>query len=327
MSAAPLSALILSDGRRGIENQALGLARACAALRPLSVKSHTLSPKGLFKKAAPGLQFSLKSSPEDYAIKGSAPDLAIGCGRQAIAPLRALKSRYGNDVFTVYIQDPRTELSYFDLVIAPAHDGLSGRNVETMIGSPNRISAEQIIGETLVFADALNALPMPRVAVMIGGPSRSHDLSRAVHAQHLDACHTLLGQGYSLMISTSRRTPDWAIADYKRLESDHDHIWLYTDGTPNPYFAFLGGAEAILVTEESTNMLTEACAIGKPVYRLMMDGKAGKFEALYAALAQRCGVKRFDGVLDLPDYAPLTETARIAEQLWAHYDARSAVIN
>ena len=327
MSEVKLSCWVISDGRRGIENQALGLAQSCKQLRDIKIKTHILTSKGLFKKASPAMQYSLKSKPKDYGLDGPAPDLVIGCGRQAIAPLRALKSAYSDDIFTVYVQDPRTDHSYFDLIIAPQHDDIQGGNIEPMIGSPNKVTKTQIVGETISFADRLNDLPMPRIAVMIGGPSKARGLSRETHAQHIAALSDLIAKGHSLMISTSRRTPDWVENDYKRLESDHDHVWLYTGGDNNPYFAFLGGAEAIFVTEESTNMLTEACATGKPVYRLAMDGAPAKFEQLYRALEQRCGVKPYEGKLDLNDYEPLNETARIAERLWAHFDMRDATLN
>lgn len=327
MTTPPLNCLALSDGRRGIENQALGLVEAASAFRDLKITTQHIENDGLFKAAAPGMQFALKSKPADYGLGAMIPDIAIGCGRQAIAPLRALKKAHGSKVFTVYIQAPRTDLSYFDLVIAPEHDGLTGRNVETMIGSPNRVSEIRIVGETLSFAEQLSKLPMPRIAALIGGPSKTHKLSKNTHGEHITALRGLIEGGYSLMITTSRRTPDWALADYKLLESDFDNVWLYSSGDVNPYFAFLGGSEAILVTEESTNMLTEACASGKPVFRLPMEGDAGKFQNLYDALRTRCGVKRFSGSVKAPDYEPLNETTRIAERLWAHFDARGAVIN
>jgi len=75
------------------------------------------------------------------------------------------------------------------------------------------------------------------------------------------------------MITTSRRTPKSSIQDYKQFASKHENVWLYDGEGENPYYAFLGGADAILVTEESTNMLTEACATGKPVFRLSMSGR------------------------------------------------------
>ena len=85
---------------------------------------------------------------------------------------------------------------------------------------------------------------------------------------------------------------------------------------------FLGGAEMILVTEDSTNMLTEACATGKPVFRLPMSGKAGKFQQLYDALETRCGVVRYDGQMQGEDYAPLNETARVSKIIWERFGAR-----
>jgi len=130
-----------------------------------------------------------------------------------------------------------------------------------------------------------------------------------------------------LLITTSRRTPDWALKDYQTLAESSDNIWLYDTEDKNPYFAFLGGAEIILVTQDSTNMLTEACATGKPVFTLPLSGQAGKFEALYNALESQCGVVPYQGNPVAPDYRALNETARMAEQVFAHYDRRTAILN
>jgi len=325
---APLTALVISDGRRGIENQALGLAEAAARLRPLTIRKQVIKNEGLFAKSPAGLQFALKSAPADYGLEAPFPEIAIGCGRQAIAPLRALKSAKGDAVFTVYVQDPKVDTSVFDLVIAPAHDALSGSNVETIIGSPNRVTPPLITGAVKSFGPQISALSAPRVAVLIGGPSKHHKLTEAMHAAHIKAVTSLLDTGRSVMLSTSRRTPDWAAADYRALAKDRKDIWLYDGGKDaNPYFAFLGAAEAILVTEESTNMLTEACATGRPVFRLPMAGAAGKFETLYEDLRNRCGVTLFEGKLNAPGYAPLNETKDAAVRLWARFDARAAALN
>jgi len=215
----------------------------------------------------------------------------------------------------------------FDLVIAPEHDTLTGPNVETMIGSPNRVTEAEIAGQTLTFADELNALPRPRVAMLIGGTSKTHKLGKPQHDAHIRAAKELMAQGYSLLITTSRRTPDWAITDYTLLDSDNDNVWSYNGDGPNPFFAFLGGADIILATEDSTNMLTEAASTGKPVFTLPMQGKAGKFEQLYKSLDERCNIRPYDGELTSQNYVPLEETQRIAEQLWAHYEARTTAIN
>ena len=319
----PLCCLVISDGRRGIENQALGLAEALARLHPTEITKHVVTSGSVFKALPPEMQFKLKSNPKDYGISGApklaiAPRLAIGCGRQAIAPLMALKKKHGADIFTVYVQDPRIDPKHFDLVIAPEHDGLSGENVVRMIGSPNRITAERLATETAKFAAKLDKLPSPRVAVLIGGSSKSHKLTRDIHRDHMQAICGLADQGMSIMLTTSRRTPDWAVDDYANITKDRKQVWVWDNKGDNPYFAFLGAAHAILVTEDSTNMLTEACATGKPVFTLPMAGEAGKFAHLYAALKQRCHTTPFAGSVDAPIYEPLTETERMAETLFQH---------
>ena len=310
-----LRCLVLSDGRRGIENQALGLAEHCAALRPLRLQTHHVTHGKALAALPPKAQLRLANFDLPEC------DMAIGCGRQAIAALLYLK-RNRPDVMTVYVQDPRLAASLFDLVIAPKHDGLSGPNVETMIGSPNRATDAKIIGETLSFAQGLSKLPMPRAALLIGGTSKTHALDKTSHQAHLAAAQGLVDAGQSLLITTSRRTPDFAVLAWKRFASDNASVWLHDGQGPNPYFAFLGGADMILVTEDSTNMLTESCATGKPVYRLPMSGPAGKFQTLYETLESRCGVTRYSGQLSGADYAPLGETARMAQAVWKRFDQR-----
>lgn len=326
MSNTPLTCFVISDGRRGIENQALGLAEAASCLRALDIITHKIENGAAFKAASPTLQFAMKSKPADYGLIGAPPHIAIGCGRQAIAPLLALK-KHNPNTFTIYVQDPRMDTERFDLVIAPEHDSLQGHNIETMIGSPNRLTETELIGQMLSFADGLAELSMPRAALLIGGTSKTHKLGKAEHAAHMKAAKDLIEKNYSLLITTSRRTPEWAISDYKSLDSDYNNVWSYWGEGPNPYFAFLGGADIILVTEDSTNMLTEAVSTGKPVFTLPMLCKPGKFQQLYDCLSKRCNVRPFDGNLDVAHYDPLEETQRIAKQLWAHYEARTAAIN
>jgi mitochondrial fission protein ELM1 len=293
------------------------------------VQTHRITNSPAFAALPPSLQ---RLSRRRFDLPDA--ELIIGCGRQAIAPLLALRQS-GRDAFTVYVQDPRIDLSRFDLIVAPLHDGLIGPNVESMIGSPNRITRDAIIGGTLSHAGHLSTLPMPRAMIAIGGPSRTHTMHGPTIKAHLDTGQRLLERGYSLLITTSRRTPGLALTAWQDFAAGRDNIWLHTpdsDGD-NPYFAFLGGADIILVSEDSTNMLTEACATGKPVYRLPMDGKmrdakagngkAGKFAQLYTTLEERCHVKRWDPDQNGPrPYPALDETNRIAARILARLAAR-----
>lgn len=304
--------LAVSDGRRGIDNQALGLAEAVARLTAgADITHHIIAYTSTFAALPPSLQLAAK---RDFGLPEA--DLVIGCGRQAIAPLIALQ-RSGSSAFTAYIQDPRMDPSRFDLVIAPEHDSLSGPFVETMIGAPNRITEDRIITGTLSEAERLSRLPMPRAAFLIGGDSRTHKMTETNIADHLSAAEALRTKGYSLLITTSRRTPVAALNAWENFAKGADDIWLHTPETDaaNPYFAFLGGADLLLITEDSTNMLTEGCSTGKPVIRLPMDGKPGKFSTLYEALAARCNVARWDGTVPTETYPPLNETDRVAQAL------------
>ena len=302
--------LTLSDPRRGIENQVIGLAEAIQqeAGHPVEHLHHTLSHTGAFAALPPQLQLIGR---RNFGLPDA--NLIIGCGRQAIAPLLASR-RSSPRPFTVYVQDPRMEPSRFDLVIMPEHDGEDGPFVETMIGSPNRVTRDRIITQTLGFAERLAPLPFPRAMISIGGPSGRHSMGPDCVNEHLNAARDLRAQGYALLITTSRRTPAGVQKLWEDFASDDPNIWLHTPESAgdNPYFAFLGGADIILVTEDSTNMLVEACGTGKPVFRLPMGGDAGKFETLYARLAERCHVIRWTGEVERPKYSRLNETQRIA---------------
>ena len=312
--------LAVSDGRRGIENQALGLAEAVAREvgESASVATYVLDHGSVFAALPPSLQLARQS---DFGLPDA--DLVVGCGRQAVAPLISLQ-RAGSPAFTVFVQDPRTEPSRFDLVVAPEHDGLDGPFVEPIIGSPNRVTEARIVTGTLAEFERLSRLSMPRAALMIGGDSRTHRMDGAAVTDHLQAANDLRALGHSLLITTSRRTPDAAQQAWEDFARGAEDVWLHTpdsDGL-NPYFAFLGGADVLLVTEDSTNMLTEACTTGKPVFRLSMGGQPGKFAQLYARLAERCNVRVWDGEVDAIEYDPLDETERAAKVVVARMRKR-----
>lgn len=320
MTSAP-TAWVISDGRRGIENQALGLAEAMAATRDLSIDIRTIQNGFLFRKLPAWTQFQLRKDPTKYFDNSDFPQIAIGCGRQAIAPLLALKRKLKSDIFTVYVQDPRLDPSYFDYVIAPEHDRLDGPNVMNTFGSPNRITLTKLAANK----DKIETPKGKTAAWLIGGPSKSHFLPGYLHDEHLELLSKLLDQDRNILVTTSRRTPDDIIQAYEQLAKTNASIQVYTGKGDNPYFAYLHHADMIFVTEDSTNMLTEACATGKPVFRLPMAGNAGKFQELYETLKTRCRVRPAIGSDLAPQgYEPLNETARAAELLWTEYEKRSA---
>jgi mitochondrial fission protein ELM1 len=97
---------------------------------------------------------------------------------------------------------------------------------------------------------------------------------------------------------------------------------IWDDRGDNPYAAFLGLADAVLVTEDSTNLATDAAATGKPVHVLPMPGRGSdKFRRFHAELARRGVARPFRGALESWTYPPLAETDRAARELLRRYDA------
>jgi len=307
-SGTPPVIWIVSDGRRGIENQALGLAEAVRDQLPGGARiERVITRKDGY--------VTLPDSP--------APDLWIGCGRAAI-PLVRKHRRIFPRCYFVYVQDPRYRHREFDLIIAPDHDRLRKPNAITMLGSPNRISTAQIDAAMAQFGDALDALPAPRAAVLIGGDSKRFKLTPEIADYLADRLTGLLDQGLSLMVTVSRRTPTAAAKRLKTALEGRERVWFFDGEGENPYFAFLGAADWIFVTEESTNMLVEAATIGKPVYALAMSGEPGKFGYLHAALEGHGALRPYLGQLERWEYPPLRETSRVAGELISHWQGRTA---
>jgi mitochondrial fission protein ELM1 len=81
----------------------------------------------------------------------------------------------------------------------------------------------------------------------------------------------------------------------------------------NPYAGFLAWADRIIVTPDSVNMLSEACATGKPVYTFTPRPVTGKLAVFHRELLGSGHLRRLDDNTHRPQPAPLEETTAIAE--------------
>ena len=313
----------MSDGRAGIEAQAVGLADAIARRRPAQVVVKRIGWRGPLGR----LPWRLIAWPRLALRAGSGlappwPDIWIAAGR-ATLPLSVRLRRWSRGrTFVVQTQDPKTDAGRFDLVIPPRHDGLEGDNVLPIVGSPHRLTAERLAADRERFREEIDPLPHPRVAVLIGGRSRAFNLTpeRAMAmAREIEAL--ILQTGGALLMTFSRRTPRIARDILlERLRPLPGAIW--TGEGDNPYFAYLAAADAILVTEDSTNLATDAAATGKPLFVLKMVGASPKFRRFHEEL-EALGVTRpFAGTLETWTYPPLAETDRAAAEVLRRYEAR-----
>jgi len=312
-----------------MENQALGLAEALQRLWPSEITVRRVTWRKFFDKLPSALKAPWMLDPASdgpFPAPGEPwPDVWIATGRATLPLSLTARRRSGGKTFVVQTQDPRWRTGDYDLVVAPRHDGIEGPNVLSITGSPHRISAARLAESAAAFADRLDPLPRPRVAVLIGGKSRAHDLPEAQAADLADRiAAAITAAGGSLMLTFSRRTPGAAKAAMTaRLSHLPGLIW---DGTgANPYFAFLEAADHILVTEDSANMAAEAASTGKPVHVLPMVATkpADKFARLHADLRERGAARPFDGTLENWGYEPLAETDLAAREILKRIGVRN----
>jgi mitochondrial fission protein ELM1 len=321
----PITIWAISDGRAGIEAQAVGLAEAVARQTPARIVVKRVAWNGRIGR----LPWWANWLPRRWLTPQSEihapwPDLWIAAGR-ATLPLSIRAKRWsGGKTYVVQVQDPRVPAPMFDLVIPPKHDRLTGDNVLPITGSPHRVTVARLDSEYEKFKDRIDALPRPRVAVLLGGKSKAFDLSVERAAQMAHQIQLPLEQeGGSLLMTFSRRTPEPARALLTaRLRHLPGIIW---DGEgDNPYFAFLAAADYILVTEDSTNMATEAASTGKPVFILKMDGQSLKFRMFHEELERQGAARPYGGAFHGWTYDPVDETGRAAAEVVARMAGRTS---
>lgn len=305
MAKNNITCWIITEGLKGTENQCIGVAEALE-ITPV-VKQIKLNQP--WKMLSPFLGFEGKKTFKP-SLEEPWPDLLITSGRKAIAAARYIKKASGGKTFTAHIQDPRVPPTQFDLVAVPEHDRMRGDNVITTLGAPNRITDDKL-------DDARESFPQfedigkPRVAVLIGGNSKTHRMSTEItnalcgHLKQLDA---------GLMVTASRRTGEENKAIlYDLLEDTDAYIW--DDTGENPYFAMLAWADYILVTEDSVSMASDAATTGKPVYVIPLAGKSPKFDKFHNGLQQAGITRTFTGKLETWTYEPLRDAQKIAKAI------------
>ncbi|HYC04309.1 MAG TPA: mitochondrial fission ELM1 family protein [Azospirillaceae bacterium] len=312
---------VMSDGKAGMENQCLGLAEAVGAA-PVVKRIALRSP---WRQTTPYLPVLLPASlaPGSDPLAAPWPDLLITSGRQAVGLALAIKRKSGGRTFCVHIQNPGVPFSWFDLVLIPRHDHKRGANVVPTRGAIHRVTKARLDDAAARFASSLAHLPRPRAAVLVGGDNGVYRLTPAITAELADRLAALARSGVGLMVTPSRRTgaANEAILREK-LAGLPAVLW---DGTgENPYFAYLGLADAVLCTPDSVSMVSEAASTGKPVHIIGMEGGSRKFAEFHRGLEADGITRPFTGTLESWSYGTLNDTELAAAEVVSRMAARRA---
>lgn len=307
-----LSCWVLTDGKAGMLGQCLGLAEALG-LQPVQKR---WLPRAPWKFLPPALWCcALHSSGADSdALTAPWPTVLIATGRPTVAVARAVRRASAGKTFTVQIQNPGIALRHFDLVIAPQHDNLHGPNVFNTRGALHRVTPDRVAAAAAQWAPRVADLPRPRAAVLLGGSNRRYRFTTAIATQLAQQLAALARAGTGLMITPSRRTDSAVLAILRAaLRNLPAIIW---DGSgENPYFGYLGLADHLIVTADSVNMVSEACATGKPVYVVELAGGSDKFARFHALLRSAGMTRPFAGALAQWQYPPLDDVAAAAAEI------------
>ena len=301
----------MTTGEAGKLSQAEGLAEALGwpfesivvrLRRPWSWSPAHRQPPGLLCR---GLEEKL---PQLW------PDLLISCGRRSVPVAAAVRRAAGGRTFAVHIQNPRTPLRCFDLIVPLEHDGLAGPNVVASRTALHRITPEKLAAAAEDWQGQLGNL---NVAVLLGGRSHSYRFTRETIDKLARGLADLDGD---IAITPSRRT-DPGVVD--ALKARLPRAWFWDGTGPNPYLGMLALARHVVVTEDSVSMISEAISTGKPVYVAKMAGGSRRLAQFHASLREGGIVRPFDGRLAQWRYEPVNETPRIAAEVRRRMEAAS----
>ncbi|HHA2759882.1 mitochondrial fission ELM1 family protein [Stenotrophomonas maltophilia] len=302
----------VTDGRAGNVRQAVALA---SALRQGTHRPLVLQPRAPWRWLSPRrLPGDVNGYGEAFAtLAAEAPPLAIGCGRQAAGALRVLRAR-GSQV--VQILDPRIGARHWDVVVVPEHDALRGSNVLTLLGSLNPVDDDWLAWGRAAFA-GFSTLPGPRTALLVGGPTPLAPWDETAMVGVFRAlAEQIRSEGGSLLATTSRRTPP-ALAEILRATfADLPHV-IWGDGGDgtNPYGGLLGWANRVVVSPDSVNLLSEACATRMPVMVALADTAQGRLARFQQQLRERGRLQAHWLDWQYDRIEPLRETARVAAEV------------
>ena len=201
------------------------------------------------------------------------PDLVISAGRKNEPIARYIRERaakeVGKKVRLIHVGRPWARVETWDLVVTtPQYRLPDDPNVVHNDTPLHRVTRERLDVAAEAWRDRVAQLPKPLIAVLAGGNSGPYPFDRASGERLAKQVETLAQElGGSILITTSARTLDETTeALFGGISSPSILYKWKKDDPDNPFFAFLGLADHVVVTADSVSMMTEACATGRPVY-------------------------------------------------------------
>ena len=304
-----LKGLLLTEGLHGMISQVEGLAKALD-LEYFHEKVELNSPWNLIPPSlTPKKKFVFKNQ-----IKNEY-DVIISCGRKSVIPSIVLKKHSNKKVVNIHIQDPKISLKNFDIVVAPDHDSLDGPNVLISKGAIHYLTIDEIYKAKEYLVDKIEK-KKEVVTFILGGPTKYYNYDNESLIQIFSKINKqILEKNMQLIVIPSNRTPEKTIQFAKEYFNKNRTVLDKVD--KQAYLSGLALAKYIIVTCDSSSMISEAALTGKPVYVAMIpaiksDKRFKKFRNLLESMNI---IKKLENNLDTWSYEKLDETSRIAKEI------------
>ena len=151
------------------------------------------------------------------------------------------------------------------------------------------------------------------VAFIIGGPNKYYSYSEEQIHFIFNKVKTLFTPDkFKIVIIPSYRTPERVIKKAFNTFSFNHHVVKTID--KKAYLSSLALADYIIVTCDSTSMISESAVTGKPVYIAMMKPNRSirRFQSFYDQFKELGIIKELTDNIDSWSYDKLDEVNRIA---------------
>jgi len=304
---AKLKGILLTEGMHGMISQVEGLAKAL----DIDFTHHKVELNHLWKFIPPNL--SPVSQNVFKKIDHDDFDVIISCGRKSVIPSIHLKNTANKKVFNIHIQDPKVDLNNFDFIVAPEHDAIQGQNVISTKGAIHYLT-ENEISENKDYLNSFIKKDERKIwTLILGGPTKYYDYSTKNMKHIFTSLYKLLKKhDFQLVVIPSMRTPINTIHYAREFFGDNHTIIMDVD--KKAYLSALALSENIIVTCDSSSMISEAALTGKPIYiASILPRKNDKRFQSFRNLFRELNITRNLGEeVENWTYEKLDETNRVA---------------
>ena len=306
-----LKALLLTEGMHGMISQVEGMAKALNAEYSHKIVRLSFPWNLIPPKLTPISSIILKD--KIYINDNEIPDLIISCGRKSVVPSIFLK-RKNSKIFTIHIQDPKVSFKNFDAIVAPEHDDLKGDNIFSSKGAIHYITETEISKAKQYLVDKIKSEKI--VSLILGGPNKYYNFKPNQIINIFNQIKSIfITKGYKVIVIPSMRTPKEVIDLAIREMGPCGHVVNKVD--KQAYLSAYALANYLIVTCDSTSMISEAATSGKPIFVAHMKTKRNNYRfKRFFELFKQMGITRDLGEkVETWTYNKHNEAQRIAIEL------------